>query len=208
MMPKSRFNPANSWVVGYHAHYFDKMAGIISRFTNCVLPEKMVYLYMSHKQLFIFMNTLKETGGVPMAEMGQYVLVDIGVLPEVFEKVLHAKLLLAKGMAKSSADACRMADVSRGAFYKYKDSVFLQDTEQEHKTQTLYLRLSDEPGVLSSVLSALYENRANILTVNQNIPVDMVAAVTISFRTGRDMAEAAFLKELTSLNGVIEAKLI
>ena len=51
-----------------------------------------------------------------MSEIPQYVLVDINVLPEVFEKVLHAKLLLAKGIAKSSADACRLADVSRGAF--------------------------------------------------------------------------------------------
>lgn len=143
-----------------------------------------------------------------MAESGQYVLVDIGVLPEVFEKVLHAKLLLAKGVAKSSTDACRMAEVSRGTFYKYKDRVFLQDTEQENKTQTLYLRLSDDPGVLSSVLSTLYENRANILTVNQNIPVDTVAAVTISFRIGQNMTESAFLKELTALTGVIEAKLI
>ncbi len=143
-----------------------------------------------------------------MAESGQYVLVDIGVLPEVFEKVLHAKLLLAKGMAKSSADACRMAGVSRGTFYKYKDSIFFQETEQDNKIQTLYLRLSDEPGVLSSVLSALYENRANILSVNQNIPVDMVAAVTISFRIGRDMTETELLKELTAISGVIEAKLI
>lgn len=143
-----------------------------------------------------------------MAESGQYVLVDIGVLPEVFEKVLHAKLLLAKGMAKSSADACRMAGVSRGTFYKYKDSIFFQETEQDNKIQTLYFRLSDEPGVLSSVLSALYENRANILSVNQNIPVDMVAAVTISFRIGRDMTETELLKELTAISGVIEAKLI
>ena len=143
-----------------------------------------------------------------MAEQNQYLLVDIGVLPEVFEKVLYAKRLLATGAAKSSADACRMAEVSRGAFYKYKDSVFFQDTPQEDKTQTLYLRLSDEPGVLSSVLAALYKSRANILTVNQNIPVDTVAAVTVSFRIGQDRAETALLNELRATDGVLEAKLI
>ena len=149
-----------------------------------------------------------------MSEIPQYVLVDINVLPEVFEKVLHAKLLLAKGIAKSSADACRLAEVSRGAFYKYKDSVFLQDFEQQDKPKTIYFKLSDEPGVLSSVLSELYENGANILTVNQNIPVDMVAVVTVSFwleafwqnRSKREFEQ--FLDKLGTLRGVIDVKLI
>ena len=120
-----------------------------------------------------------------MSEIPQYVLVDINVLPEVFEKVLHAKLLLAKGIAKSSADACRLAEVSRGAFYKYKDSVFLQDFER-HRTNRkpfiLSCRMNREyyhPYCLNSYAP---KNGANILTVNQNIPVDMVAVVTVSFR--------------------------
>ena len=142
-----------------------------------------------------------------MPEIPQYVMVDVNVLPEVFEKVLHAKLLLAKGIAKSSVDACKMADVSRGAFYKYKDSVFIKTDEKQEKPRTLYFRLSDEPGVLSAVLSVLYENGANILTVNQNIPVDLVAVVTISFRLGHENLEQ-FLDTLTGLDGVIDVKLV
>ncbi len=142
-----------------------------------------------------------------MQEIPQYVMVDVKVLPEVFEKVLHAKLLLAKGIAKSSVDACKMADVSRGAFYKYKDSVFIQSNEKQEKPRTLYFRLSDEPGVLSAILSVLYENGANILTVNQNIPVDMVAVVTISFRLGHEKLER-FMDTLAELNGVIDVKLV
>ena len=42
--------------------------------------------------------------------------------------------------------------------------------------------LKDEPGVLSSILAALYELGANILTVNQNIPIDSVASVSISIK--------------------------
>ena len=115
---------------------------------------------------------------------------------------------------ESSADACRLAEVSRGAFYKYKDSVFLQDFEQQDKPKTIYFKLSDEPGVLSSVLSELYENGANILTVNQNIPVDMVAVVTVSFRLeafwqNRSKREfEQFLDKLGTLRGVIDVKLI
>ena len=118
--------------------------------------------------------------------------------------------MLAKGLAKSSADACRLADVSRGAFYKYKDSVFLQDTDLQNQPHTLYLRLTDEPGVLSSVLSALYESQANILTVNQNIPVDMVAAVTVSFRigSGKHGSLSSLLAKISAIDGVLETKII
>lgn len=144
-----------------------------------------------------------------MPEIPQYVLVDIKALPEVFEKVIHAKLLLAKGIAKSSTDACRMADVSRGAFYKYRDSVFVQDIQRQGEPQTLYFRLSDEPGVLSAVLSQLYESGANILTVNQSVPVDLVAVVTVSFRLDQTKERFEVLTEkLSAISGVIDVKLV
>ncbi len=143
-----------------------------------------------------------------MADSRQFALVDLQALPEAFVKVLNAKLLLAKGEAKSSADACRMAGVSRGAYYKYKDSVFWQDAGEGARTQTLYLRLTDQPGVLSAVLSELYHNKANILTVNQNIPVDLVATVTISFRASQSPADHTLPGRLLAIGGVLEAKLI
>ena len=49
-------------------------------------------------------------------------LVDAGVLPEVFGKVLEAKEHLQSGRAATAAEAARMAGISRSAFYKYKDS--------------------------------------------------------------------------------------
>ena len=63
-------------------------------------------------------------------------------------------------------------------------------------------------------MSELYENGANILTVNQNIPVDMVAVVTVSFRLeafwqNRSKREfEQFLDKLGTLRGVIDVKLI
>ena len=46
-------------------------------------------------------------------------LVDACVLPEVFEKVVEAKRLLAVGIAKNLSDAAKTAGISRSAFYKY-----------------------------------------------------------------------------------------
>ena len=112
----------------------------------------------------------------------QLVLVDKSVLPEVFSKVLTAKSYLSKNQAKNSSEACKMADLSRSAFYKYKDSVFFYEDQDKSSVVTYSLWLSDDPGVLAKVLTVLTAFRVNILTVNQNIPVDRVALVTISFR--------------------------
>lgn len=142
-------------------------------------------------------------------EQKQLVLVDKRALPEVFEKVLMAKTYLSTDMAKNSTDACRMAAISRSAFYKYKDSVFFYEDKDRGKLVTFYLRLSDEPGVLAKVLQTLSSFKSNILTVNQNIPVDRVAVVTISFRLDVDINDAdILLNEVSQIKGVVRAKQI
>ncbi len=130
-------------------------------------------------------------------------LVDASVLPEVYERVLEAKLLLSSGTADSAAQAARMAEISRSAFYKYKDAVFPYDAAQSGSLLTVHLLLLDRPGVLSAVLTAFADAGANILTVNQNIPADGVATVSVSARIDR-LHESAdeFVGSLGALDGV------
>lgn len=140
-------------------------------------------------------------------EKKQLVLVESDVLPDIFGKVLLAKSYLAKDLAKNSTDACRMAELSRSAFYKYKDSVFFYEDKDKGRLLTYYLRLSDEPGVLSMVLQKLSSFRVNILTVNQNIPVDRVAVVTISFRIDETLIDTqAILTSISEIKGVVRVK--
>lgn len=137
----------------------------------------------------------------------QLLLVDSSIVPSVFLKVLKAKRLLSKGTVKSSSDACKAVGISRSAFYKYKDGIFAYEDQNLSKTVTLYLRLSDDPGVLSSVLSVLYQYQANILTVNQNIPIDGVADVTVTIRIDDQLTDGRMLLEsLSKTVGVIECK--
>ena len=140
----------------------------------------------------------------------QLVLVDKRVLPEVFSKVLQAKSYLAKEEARNSTDACKLAGLSRSAFYKYKDSVFFYEDRDERRLMTYSLYLSDDPGVLLSVLKQLSNFRVNILTVSQNIPVDRVAVVTISFRIDDEVEldEVAMDRAICAIKGVIRAKRI
>ena len=74
---------------------------------------------------------------------------------------------------------------------------------------TLGLTLNDQPGVLSSVLTKLYENHANLLTVNQNIPNETVANVTVSVILNDDNVKINdLLCAISSLQGVIDVKKI
>lgn len=144
-----------------------------------------------------------------LEQKAQMILVDSNVLPIVFLKVLEAKKMLSKGLAKNSSDACKMVDISRSAFYKYKDKIFLYEDKEAQKTIALYFRLSDEPGVLSAILSELYKHSANILTVNQNIPIDGVADVTITIRIDKQYTDMKNLKlDFAKINGVVEFKRI
>ncbi len=144
-----------------------------------------------------------------MQDIKQLVVVDSKVLPEIYLKVLKAKRMIACGDAKSSVDACRIIGISRSAYYKYKDSIFLYEEKLTHKIISLYAVLKDEPGVLSSILAALYELGANILTVNQNIPIDSVASVSISIKFDSDSNGIKQLKaRLNELYGVVDIKII
>ena len=138
-----------------------------------------------------------------------YFLVNSNILPPVFSKVIEAKNYLASGEATSASQAAKMAGISRSAYYKYKDNVQVYEDTASGQLCTLYMRLSDEPGVLSHVLQQLYEAGANILTVNQNIPVDTVAVVTISVEINKDRIDLdEVLKSLSAIYGVVSVKRI
>ena len=144
-----------------------------------------------------------------MQDIQQLVVVDSKVLPEIYLKVLEAKRMIARGDIRSSVDACKSVGISRSAYYKYKDSVFFYEEKLTNKIISLYAVLKDEPGVLSSILTTLYELKSNILTVNQNIPIDSVATVTISIKFDNDSIGTKQLKtKLTELYGVVDIKIV
>jgi len=137
----------------------------------------------------------------------KYLLVDTSALPEAFTKVVYAKQLLAQGKAKNLSEATRMADISRSAFYKYRDRVFAYKHQNARQIATISAELLDEAGVLSAFLAALSASGANILTINQNIPVDGVAPVSISLRCDRlERQIAEVVQDLSLLSGVVRVR--
>ena len=109
-----------------------------------------------------------------------FYLVAADTLPEVFLKVSEAKELLETGDAKTVGEAVSTVGISRSAFYKYKDKIAPFLDMKSGRIITFSLTLRNKPGVLSSVLSIFANSGANILTINQSIPVSGCATVTIS----------------------------
>lgn len=144
-----------------------------------------------------------------MSKPIKYYIVAADALPEIFVKVAEAKRMMQAGEADTVGAATKMAGISRSAFYKYKDSVQpFNDMKSEHII-TFYAMLKDVAGVLSSVLALFAASGANILTINQSIPTNGCAAVTISAETSR-MAESLeqLMGDITALSGVLKFEIL
>lgn len=136
-------------------------------------------------------------------------LVKASALPEVFSRVLYAKELLEEGDIKSVSAAVQEAGISRSAFYKYKDQVFLYHKQESENTVNISAHLTDRAGVFSALTAQLFEKGANILTINQNHPVDGIAAVTLSVRTDNiTIPIEELMAHLSKIDGVISVKII
>lgn len=144
-----------------------------------------------------------------MGETPRYMIVDSEALPDVFIKVLDAKMLLESGSVATVNEAVKRAGISRSAFYKYKNSVHpLVDHAGGHII-TIQAMLHDEAGVLSQLLSLLYRCGANILTINQNIPIGGRAPVSVTARIdGLRVAFDAMLSGIHTIAGVEDINVV
>ena len=142
-------------------------------------------------------------------EKKRYFIVSADALPEVFVKVAEAKRMLQVGEVSTVGQAAAAVGISRSAFYKYKDAVQPFQNMKAGHIITLYALLKDNPGVLSGYLSIFAASGANILTINQSIPINSTAAVTITAETaGMSMGLEELKEGIEGLDGVIKAEIM
>ena len=144
-----------------------------------------------------------------MANKPQYYIVEASALPEVFVKVAEAKRLLSTGEASTVNESTRMTDISRSAFYKYRDAVLPFQNMMSGRIITFQMLLNDKPGLLSTILGVFAEKQANIMTINSIVPTNGTAVVTISAET---MDLTVTLEELlmtvNEIPGVVKAEVL
>ena len=144
-----------------------------------------------------------------MASKPKYYIVEASALPEVFLKVAEAKRLLSTGEAATVNEATKMTDISRSAFYKYRDSVLPFQNMMTGRIITIQLLLHDQPGLLSEILGVLAATKANIITINSIMPTNGTAVVTISAETNElTVSIEELLSTLGERDGVVKAEVL
>ena len=139
----------------------------------------------------------------------KYFIVEADTLPEIYRKVAEARQLLELGEEKTVNAAAKRVGISRSAFYKHRDSVQPFHDMLHGRILTFQLMLRNEPGVLSMVLNIFADYGANILTINQGLPVNGRAAVSIGAETsGMQKRVEELLAGIRTLKGVLRCELL
>lgn len=144
-----------------------------------------------------------------MEDTGKFYVVKQKALPEVLLKVVSAKRLLESGKADTVGQATEMVGISRSSFYKYQDVIFPFHDNSRGRTITFSIQLDDKPGLLAEVLQTVAIFHANILTIHQSIPVNGIAALTLSvdiLPTTGNVSE--MVEKLENLDGIHHIKIL
>lgn len=176
-------------------------------FDYCNRPVAVLKLLLSRLHLYAGGGNVLQNQIAP-DESRTFLLVDSSILPDVYLRVVEAKRMLACGRVKNFSEAAKAVGISRSALYKYKDYVFMYHARLEDNVISIFASLEDRPGVLASFMAQMTQNGANILTINQSIPVDGVAPVSLSARLDRGLSQTRLLEALRAVDGVNEVKIL
>lgn len=105
-------------------------------------------------------------------------LVHMSILPDNYLLVVKARELLESDNITISK-ACKKVGISRNTFYKYKDYVF-RPTKDIGKKAIISFKVEDTKGVLSSIMGLITSCNGNIITINQEVPINNIAFIVIA----------------------------
>ena len=143
------------------------------------------------------------------SDKNKFYIVNKDILPEAILKTAKVKEILTRREAATVNEAVEMVGLSRSAFYKYRDGVFPFYEASKEKIITISIAMEHKAGTLSKCLNLIADVKGNILTINQNIPLQEMAYVSISIETAEIVTNIEELLEaLHKISGVIKVELI
>ena len=144
-----------------------------------------------------------------MPKYVKYYLVSAAVLPDVILRAAQVNRMMEAHEAETVEAAARAVGISRSAYYKYKDTVRPFFDMKSDRIITFQAILKDVSGVLSRVLAVFATSGANILTINQSVPVNGCAAVNISAEvSGLAEEPEQLISNVRALEGVIKFEIL
>lgn len=139
----------------------------------------------------------------------RFLLVSTDVCPDVFLKTVEAKKKIDLYSNRSTTEILHEVGIGKSAFYKYRDKVFSYDKLDHEQIVTLYFVVEDFSGILASIINKVADAKGNILTINQNVPIDGLADVTVSLDTaGMNKSLDQLIADICGVEGVRRAELL
>ena len=104
----------------------------------------------------------------------KFYLIREDVLPESVVKTLKIKDALKNDATLSIYEAVKQFNLSRSAFYKYRDTIFPVDEKIfEHREFTLILYVNDIVGMLAQVLQTISKLALSVLTMEEKATITL-----------------------------------
>lgn len=139
----------------------------------------------------------------------KFYIVSEEILPEAILKTAQVNEILAQKKAQTVNEAVLMVGLSRSAFYKYRDGVFPFYKASKEKIITLMVAMYHTPGVLSTCLNVIADTKASVLTINQGIPLQDVAYVSIAIETeDMNLNIEELISSLNTISGIKKVEIV
>lgn len=113
----------------------------------------------------------------------QFYLVDFQVLPEAIKKTIRIKEIIKSGKVKTINEAIVAMDISRSAYYKYKDHVEPAADASKERGVTFFIMMQNDFSLLNKIIRKIEKDNNKMLSVNSGGALEKDIPVTISVQT-------------------------
>ncbi|WP_299144123.1 amino acid-binding protein [uncultured Dialister sp.] len=130
-----------------------------------------------------------------MTKERQFYLVDFSILPEAIKKTIRVKEMLKSGSSGTINEAVHKVNMSRSAYYKYKDHVASADDDKEDRIVVLFIIMQDDMAVFGRILRRIAKEKQEVLSVNRTKISEKLYSSVITLKTKESAGDMESLYE-------------
>lgn len=130
-----------------------------------------------------------------MTKEQQFYLVDFSILPEAIKKTIRVKEMLKSGSSGTINEAVHKVNMSRSAYYKYKDHVASANDDKEDRVVVLFIIMQDDIAVFGRILRRIAKEKQEVLSVNRTKISEKLYSSVITLKTKESAGDMESLYE-------------